>query len=303
VTFTDDTVATASVTVPVVPTVTGVSPSGGEQGATVPVTVSGTNFQSGAALSVGAGITVTGVTVPSATQLQATLAIALGAAVGPRDVTVTNPGGGSATLTGGFGVTAPGVPPPPPPPPPGVTLVWNGKIRDRTRPDEGAPVADGKLDGTLTATATGGARTVRQLVLVASGAASGRWDTVPSNGYWVLAAADTLDAAVLHEQLRGGGLGEHGHAECLRLLGEKAAEEARNASDFDVPTAKVIRGSTQIALAEIAERTADAPLQPPAEARGANDMIADRQLTVAAGTEPGQPVVQEGPDDWQLTVR
>ena len=143
VTFSDDTVATAGVTVPIVPTVTGMSPSGGEQGTTVPVTVTGTKFQSGATLSVGPGVTVTGVAVPSQTQLTATLQIAVDAPVGPRDVVVTNPGGASATLAGGFGVTAPGVPPPPPPPPPGVTLVWNGKAQDRVGPTEGQGTPDG----------------------------------------------------------------------------------------------------------------------------------------------------------------
>ncbi|HWC01721.1 MAG TPA: S8 family serine peptidase [Methylomirabilota bacterium] len=191
VTFTDDTVAAATAVVPVVPTLTGVAPAGGEQGATVAVTVTGTNFQSGATLSVGAGVTVTNVTVPAATQLQATLSIAGGAAVGPRDVTVTNPGGGGATLAGGFTVTAPGVPPPPPP---GVTLAWNGKIRDRVGQGEAALAGDGGLDGTLTATLVGPGRTVKQLVLDAGGAASGRWDTVPGNGYWVLGAADGWEA-------------------------------------------------------------------------------------------------------------
>jgi hypothetical protein len=194
-TFTDDTVATASVVVPVVPAVSGITPATGEQGATVAVTVTGSSFQSGATLGVGAGVTVSGVTVPSATQLQATLTIDAAAAVGPRDVTVTNPGGGAATLAGGFGVTAPGAPPPPPP---GMTLAWNGKVRDRTRPDEGAPAPDGQLDGTLTATLTGPARTVKLVVLVASGAGSGRWDTIPANGYWVLAVAADLNAAPLN---------------------------------------------------------------------------------------------------------
>jgi hypothetical protein len=79
-----------------------------------------------------------------------------------------------------------------------MTLVWNGKIRDRTRPAEGAPVADGQLDGTLTATLTGGARTVKQVVLVASGGGSGQWDTIPGNGYWVLAVAADLDTTPLN---------------------------------------------------------------------------------------------------------
>ena len=186
VTFTDDTVATATAVVPVVPTVTGIAPGSGVQGTAVPVTVSGTNFQSGATLSVGAGVTVTGVTVPSATQLLATLTLAVDAVVGPRDVTVTNPGGSGVTLVGGFAVTAPGAPPPPPP---GVALAWNGKIRDKVGQGETALTADGTADGTLTATLTGPGRTVKQLVLVASGAASGQWDTAAGNGTWVLGAA------------------------------------------------------------------------------------------------------------------
>jgi hypothetical protein len=165
------------------------------QGTTVPVTVAGTSFQSGATLGVGAGVTVTGVTVPSATQLQATLTIAADAVVGARDVTVTNPGGGGATLAGGFTVTAPGGPPPPPP---GMTLVWNGKIRDRTWQAESGPVADGQMDGTLTATLAGSVRTVKQVVLDATGAGSGRWDTIPGNGYWVLAVAADLNTAPLN---------------------------------------------------------------------------------------------------------
>jgi hypothetical protein len=58
-------------------------------------------------------------------------------------------------------------------------------------------VPDGALDGTLTATVTGPARTVKQLVLVATGVSGGRWDTLPANSYWVLAAAG-LDTPVLN---------------------------------------------------------------------------------------------------------
>ena len=196
VTFTDATVATATVVMPLVPAVTGITPGSGVQGTTVPVTVNGTNFQAGATLSVGSGVTVTNVTVASATQLLATLAVATEAPVGARDVTVTNPGGSVATLAGGFAVTAPGVPPPPPPPPPGMTLGWNGKVRDRVGQGEVALTADTALDGTLTATVTGPGRTVKQLVLVATGAATGQWDTVNANGMWVLGAAPDLDGSL-----------------------------------------------------------------------------------------------------------
>jgi hypothetical protein len=58
--------------------------------------------------------------------------------------------------------------------------------------------------------------------------------------------------------------------------GEKAAEYVSDARDLTPPAAEVLKGSAEIALAEVAERTAAPPSQPPAEARGADDMIADR---------------------------
>src|SRR5206468_9145430 len=85
---------------------TAIAPTQGSVGSSVPVTITGTNFQTGATLSVGAGITVSSVSLPSATQLTATLAIAAGATVGTRNVTVTNPDTQSGTLTGGFTVAA-----------------------------------------------------------------------------------------------------------------------------------------------------------------------------------------------------
>src|SRR5262245_7638357 len=164
---------------------------GGAGGAPVGGTGTGPNFQSGASLSVGAGVTVTGVVVPSATQLTATLAIALDAGVGLRDVVVTNLSGGSGTRTGGFTVTAPGAAPPPPA---GVTLAWNGKVRARGGQWEGGARGAGALDGTVTATVTGPPRTVTRLVLTGGG----QWDTIPANGSWTLGAAHTLDGAVLN---------------------------------------------------------------------------------------------------------
>jgi subtilisin family serine protease len=84
-TFEGDAVAVASVTILAPPPgVTTVSPASGAQGATVPVTVTGTSFVTGATLNVGEGVTVSNVAVPSATQLTATLAIAATAAIGRR---------------------------------------------------------------------------------------------------------------------------------------------------------------------------------------------------------------------------
>ena len=84
------------------PTLTSVSPSSGAAGASVPVTLTGTNFITGATVAVSnPGVTVSGVTVVSATQITATFAIAANAATGAANVTVTTSGGttGAATFT------------------------------------------------------------------------------------------------------------------------------------------------------------------------------------------------------------
>ena len=97
---------TAGFTVVAPVAVSSVTPNQGAVGATVPVTVNGSGFVTGATLSVGTGISVSSLTVVSATSITATLTIASGAAAGSRGVTVTNPGGGSATLSGGFTVVS-----------------------------------------------------------------------------------------------------------------------------------------------------------------------------------------------------
>src|SRR5206468_3891644 len=80
----------------------------GAQGQSLPsVAITGSNFQSGAACSFGAGITVNSCTFNSATQLTASITISSAAAVGSRNVTVTNPDNQTGTLTNGFSVSAP----------------------------------------------------------------------------------------------------------------------------------------------------------------------------------------------------
>src|SRR2546427_1085482 len=56
--FGDGPSASATVSAPLTPTIASVSPSSGVQGASLTVTVAGTNFQAGASASVGGGITV-----------------------------------------------------------------------------------------------------------------------------------------------------------------------------------------------------------------------------------------------------
>lgn len=95
-------------------TLTSVTPSSSGAGATVPVTIVGTNFRgvsNANQISVsGVGVSVTGTPVVNGFGTQITglsFAVAGNAPLGPRDVTVINSdgAGGTATLAGGFTVT------------------------------------------------------------------------------------------------------------------------------------------------------------------------------------------------------
>ena len=93
-------------TVSPVPTLTSVSPTSGIQGTTFGVTLTGTNFVSGATVAVsGTGVTVSNVNVASSTSLTATFTIGSSAAIGGRNVTVTTSAGTSGAQI--FTVTSP----------------------------------------------------------------------------------------------------------------------------------------------------------------------------------------------------
>jgi subtilase family serine protease len=89
------------------PTVTSINPPSGAQGASVPVTLTGTNFVSGATtlLISGSGVTAINPSVVSGTQLTATFNIASGAALGGYSVSVSTANGTSGSVT--FTVTQP----------------------------------------------------------------------------------------------------------------------------------------------------------------------------------------------------
>jgi hypothetical protein len=106
---------TGAFTVNAPPNPTGSSPASYGQGAKgVKITVTGTNFQNGATVSFGTGVTVTNVTFTASNglpgplgtpdTLAATVTISENAAAVQRDVVVTNPDGGVGTLTSGFAV-------------------------------------------------------------------------------------------------------------------------------------------------------------------------------------------------------
>ncbi len=80
------------------PTLTNINPSSGVQGASVPVTLTGTNL-TGATLNLPAGITTSAAPVVSATQITATFVIASNASTGSKNVTITTPSGTSNAVT------------------------------------------------------------------------------------------------------------------------------------------------------------------------------------------------------------
>lgn len=77
----------------IIPTLTAISPNRGTQGQTVPVTLTGTSFTTGATINgAGAGITVSNTTVVSSTTITATFAISTSATLGAVNISVTSSG-------------------------------------------------------------------------------------------------------------------------------------------------------------------------------------------------------------------
>ena len=91
---------------PGIPTLTQLQPTTGKQGQTVEITVTGqfTHFAQNTTLSLGPGITISGIVVTSPTALTAQLLVARDAALGIRSLTVTT-GAESAAMSNAFTVT------------------------------------------------------------------------------------------------------------------------------------------------------------------------------------------------------
>src|SRR5204863_78404 len=96
---------------PGTPVLIAISPTSGQQGQTLDIAVTGqyTHFAQGTTgASVGAGITVNGVTVHTPTTATVSVSIAADAAIGARDVTLTT---GSDSLPDALPISvAPGTP-------------------------------------------------------------------------------------------------------------------------------------------------------------------------------------------------
>ncbi|MFN7974409.1 MAG: IPT/TIG domain-containing protein [Acidobacteriota bacterium] len=86
------------------PTISACNPPNGDNSASVPISVVGTNFDPGATLFLGA-TQITPITVTSSTQIDATVPAAFPEAV--YDVIVTNPDTQTATLQGGYSSEVP----------------------------------------------------------------------------------------------------------------------------------------------------------------------------------------------------
>jgi len=186
-TFSDGTSAQAVTTTSAGVTVSAVTPNQGTTGATLPVTIDGSGFVSGASVSAGAGITVSNVAFVSSARLTASFAIDSAATAGPRDVTVTNPNGTGGSLSGGFTVNVPATLT--------LTFVYNGKLRDVVGGGDTSLAADGAADATMTLTLSA-ARTVTALQL--SNGIGGAWDTTAPNNFWLLGVASSLNGTLLN---------------------------------------------------------------------------------------------------------
>jgi hypothetical protein len=87
------------------PTVTGLTPNAVSRGSSAQVTITGTNFVPGATVSLGGGVSVTGVEVVDANTIIATATVATGMGPGTRNVVVTNPDFGKGICGGCFTVS------------------------------------------------------------------------------------------------------------------------------------------------------------------------------------------------------
>jgi outer membrane protein assembly factor BamB len=117
---------TNCLTVDRAPTLTSASPDSIAQGGSAALTLTGTNFQSGATVTSSAGITFSGTKFVKATELTSTATVAASVATGTYNLQVTNPDGGTATCTGCLTVTAA-------PPAPTLTGVSPGAVGQQAK--------------------------------------------------------------------------------------------------------------------------------------------------------------------------
>ena len=94
------------------PNVTSCSPNNADQGDTLNVTVSGSDFVATPTADFGSGITINSVTYVTSSSLTVNITVSVAATPGSRNVTITNPDTQNDTLVSGFTVNTPSFPPP-----------------------------------------------------------------------------------------------------------------------------------------------------------------------------------------------
>ena len=100
---------------------------------------------------------------------------------------MTNPDNTAGALLKGFTVNIPVT----------MSLVYNGRLRDRVGGGDTALAPDGAADATITLTLSApGGRTVTAVQL--SNGIGGLWDTISPNSSWVIGVAPTVDAALVN---------------------------------------------------------------------------------------------------------
>jgi hypothetical protein len=88
------------------PKINGLSPDSGVQGETVEVRIEGEDFQEGAQILTGTGLTVLSTVFIDATEIRVTIDISSNTSSGDRSVTVVNPDHQEDTKSDGFGIEA-----------------------------------------------------------------------------------------------------------------------------------------------------------------------------------------------------
>jgi len=87
------------------PRITSTNQSTGQRGTTVPLTLTGANYQSGTTVTFSAaGVTANSISIGSCNQLTMNVSISSSATIGPTTITVTSPAGVVGTATGLFSV-------------------------------------------------------------------------------------------------------------------------------------------------------------------------------------------------------
>ena len=275
---------------PTTPTLTSVSPTSGPTSGGTTITLTGSNFVSGATVRV-AGVAATNVVFSSATQITARTPAGT---AGARDVQITNPNGQSATRTGAFTYTATSTTRPSP-----------RSVSPRSGPTAGGTlitVTGSNFENGATIRIGGVAAT--SVTFVDSRTLTARTPAMPAGGYPVQVFnpnglwGNTSRGFLYRERLD---VGRSAHGGSVESMGAATAELSANATADTAPTEGTFRRylaegvetdqmRTQLAIANPQQTDARATLtfetSTGAQAQLAVDVPARSRQTVDLSTVP-----------------